>query len=123
MNVYDINGILYLHIQDFAKVTHRSPQSVRHLIEDGNSVRRLKAFRDRSRLMVPLTELAGYPFVNHGKQLNGKDIYHYKADVAIREAVEQGVEMSREFCPECTFGQKCLERELADSIIIPQGDL
>ena len=130
MNVFNINGIDYLHIQGFADIIGRSQQSTRHLIDDGNSVRRMKAFRDRSRLMIPVAELVGFPFVNQGKQTTGQDIYHYKAydaneqEVPALDALNRNdVHWKREFCAQCTFSQdKCILRVLADGLTVPQGD-
>ena len=45
--VYTIRGIEMIHIAEFAQLTGRSIQSTRHLVEDGNKVRKLKFFRDR----------------------------------------------------------------------------
>ena len=75
MITYNINGIIYLHIQQFVDVIGRSQQSTRHLLNEGNSARRMKYFRDGLRIMIPVTELVGFPFVNQGKQVAGKDIY------------------------------------------------
>lgn len=129
--IYTIEDVDYLHIQQFVDLIERTQQSTRHLIEDGNSIRRMKARRDRSRLLIPVIELLGYPFVNSGKQLNGRDIYHYvpynkdgtvfKGDV--RTAFAEGVIWKRELCEACTYTlDKCLNRSLADSLEVPAGD-
>lgn len=139
-----IGGIEYIHIQDFAEITGRSKQAIRRLIEDGNSVRRLKATRDRSRLMVPVMELVGFPFVNQGKQMNGTDIYHYVAEdtsddqalpaidaiTKCSEMVRNGedwknkIVWERKLCVECTFGGGCgcICRGAADALNVPRGD-
>lgn len=142
MNVFTINGIDYLHIQDFADIIGRSKQSTRRLIEDGNSARRLKAMRDRSRLMVPVIELVGYPFVNQGKQLTGQDIYHYHAydaETGMQMPAEQAIKIcddmqkrdenwhdriiwQRELCTECTYTKGCISRIVADGLEVPRGD-
>lgn len=151
MTVSTIGGIEYIHIQDFAALTGRSKQAIRRLIEDGNSVRRMKATRDRSRLMIPVMELVGYPFVNQGKQMNGTDIYHYcptrpvpsyvgdkrvddvETYVTVDEALKEEAEAYREgrdsniywdrcLCTECTFGKGCMARCVADTLEVPRGD-
>lgn len=146
MNIYTMNGIDYLHVQDFARIIGRSKQSTRRLIEDGNSARRLKATRDRSRLMVPVIELVGYPFVNQGKQLTGKDTYHYHAyalahctgydegeSVPIEEAIklcdeadkkyeDWPIEWRRELCVACTYEQGCMAAMTAEALNVPKGD-
>lgn len=66
-------GIPYLHIQYFALTSRRSVQSIRALIHKGNRCRPMHYIRDRSRIFVPLAELAGYPFINSNKLV----IYHY----------------------------------------------
>ena len=104
MVVFTIKGIDYVHISDFAKATHRKVTSTRHLIEDGNVVRRLKALRVRSMLFIPVAEMRGYPFSKDSK------IYHYN------DAGE------RRLCEECTFtNEHCLERQKADWIEVPEN--
>jgi hypothetical protein len=115
MRIYNLEGIDYIHISEFAELTNRSIQATRHLIADGNSVRKLKAFRDRSRLMIPVTELTGYPFTNQGAS-NPKEIYHYVFN-------EDGKTMYKKLCEKCSYSQDvCEERAKADSVVVPEGD-
>lgn len=128
--VYNIEGIDYLHIQQFVDLIGRSQQSTRHLINEGNSVRRMKSRRDRSRILIPLAELAGYPFVNTGAQQTAKDIYHYvpykngKRVASYHDAVQdEDVEWRRELCELCTYTvEHCIFRQVADAANIPKGD-
>ena len=115
--VYTLHGIEMIHIAEFARIAHRSTQSTRHLIEgDNTAIRKMKFFRDRSRIMIPVTELFGYPLTSSGQ--NGckgqRNIYHYKYN-------ENG-ELEKTFCTECTFGTKCPERIKADELVVPEGD-
>lgn len=103
-------GIELIHIGEFARLTHRSVQSTRHLIEDGNKIRKLKFYRDRSRLLIPTIELLGYPLVNAGHCEGERNIYHYN---------ERGEKI---LCPECSYGDKCRNRKAADALIVPEGD-
>lgn len=112
--VYTIHGIDMIHISEFAEITHRSIQSTRHLIEDGNKVRKLKFFRDRSRLMIPVVEITGYPLIDPGYTDLQRNIYHYNYD-------ENG-DLVRTLCKECTFGEPCPERQVAEALIVPEGD-
>ena len=112
--VYTIYGIPMIHIAEFAKLTHRSIQSTRHLIEDGNVVRKMKFFRDRSRLMIPVTELYGYPLVQAGHSPGIRAIYHYK---------EVGGSFERTLCTECSYSSlPCELRRTADTLHVPEGD-
>lgn len=113
MNIYTIHGIQVIHISEFAKALNRSVTSTRHLVEDGNSIRKLKAFRDRSRLMIPVTEIFGYPFIESGPGANRK-IYHY------REL--EGGRYERYLCELCTFDKGCEARRVADAVDCPKGD-
>lgn len=112
--IYTIHGIDMIHISEFAEITHRSIQSTRHLIEDGNKVRKLKFFRDRSRLMIPVIEITGYPLIDPGYTDLQRNIYHYTYD-------ENG-DLVRTLCKECTFGDRCPERQIADALVVPEGD-
>ena len=114
--VYTIHGIEMIHIAEFAQLTGRSIQSTRHLIEDGNKVRKLKFFRDRSRLMIPIKELWGFPLIDAGYCSGPRSIYHYVKN-------EDGT-IGKELCQECSFGadSSCKVRQEADNLIVPEGD-
>lgn len=110
MKIYTHEGIDYIHISEFAQATNRSLQSTRVLIEKGNSVRKLKAFRDGSRLMIPIKELYGFPFTCKG-QGTSKEIFHYAEDG------------TRYLCETCSYtADKCAARTTADNLIVPEGD-
>ena len=128
---YTIEGKGYIHIQPFSKSIDLAQQFIRKLIEQGNCVRRMHAIRDNSRYMIPTKELVGFPFVNQGRQVNGRDIYHYvpfdrnnkevtDIDDAIRRTnVEDPraneIEWRRCFCEECTYKpEHCERRRQAD---------
>lgn len=111
--VYTINGIEMIHIAEFANITHRTPQSTRNLIENGNVLRKLKAFRDRSRLMIPVLEIYGYPLVQAGHSDYNRVIYHYK---------EENGTFVKTMCPTCSFGEMCEARKTAEELIVPEGD-
>lgn len=116
MKVYTINGIDMIHITEFAELTQRSVQSTRYLIEKGNAIRKLKFFRDRSRLMIPLTELKGFPLSEPGHASAGKIISHYKLD-------ENGIYV-KEVCNTCTYSSSfCEDRKQAEELEVPLGDL
>ena len=132
MIIYNIDGIDFIHIQKFVELIDRSQMSTRRLINDGNTARRLKSMRDRCRVLIPITELVGYPFVNQGKQLAGQDIYHYvpydlndqKVDVSTMEKLraaimDDTIEWRREFCELCTYTlEHCPNRQRADAVEI-----
>ena len=110
MKIYTYEGIEYIHISEFAKATNRSLQSTRVLVEKGNSVRKLKAFRDGSRLMIPVAELYGFPFTCKG-QGTSKEIFHYAPDG------------SRFLCETCSYtSENCPSRQIADNLVVPEGD-
>lgn len=70
--------------------------------------------------MIPYTELEGFPFVQAGPSSNGKQIFHYKAVKA--EGAEEGIIYQRYMCPECTYGNCCEKRKVADAVVCPKGD-
>lgn len=113
--VYTLNGIPMIHIAEFARITHRSIQSTRHLIYDHIGLRTMKFFRDRSRVMIPVAELHGFPLTDKGTVAAGvRNIYHYK--------LVDG-EYQKVLCEQCTFGtEPCDARRAADELDVPEGD-
>lgn len=115
IKIYSFDGVQMMHIADFAKATHRAIQSLRNLIENGNVVRKMKFFRDRSRLMIPVTELTGYPFVRPGHSEFKRAIHHYELN-------EETQSYELVLCPQCSFGEMCPERKAAEDLVMPIGD-
>ena len=113
MNIYTIHGIEMVHITEFAQALSRSVTSTRHLVEEGNTVRKLKAFRDRSRLMIPVTEIYGYPFIESGPG-NNRKIYHFR--------MIEGDRFEKYLGEKCTFSHGCEVRAIADTVDCPKGD-
>lgn len=116
--VYTINNIEVIHIAEFASITHRSIQSTRALIEKGNVVRKLKFYRDRSRLMIPVVELFGYPLVKVGHSEGVRQIFHYTE--VTKDNGEKVFE--KQLCTACTFDTGCEARKIADALVMPEGD-
>lgn len=117
MKVFTLEGIDMIHISEFADVLRRSVPATRRLIEQGNSIRKLKAYRDRSRLMIPVTEITGYPFVNAGRDSSGTLVFHYALN-------KETGKYERYLCKECSFSDnKCLVRKQADELKCPEGDI
>ena len=115
IKVYTIEDIQMIHISEFCRLEGRSIQSARYLIEKGNSIRKLKAFRDRSRLMIPILEIEGYPYTNRGYLSSENEVYHYSKN-------KDGL-YERFLCKECSYGKPCEKRLAADALIVPEGDL
>lgn len=112
--VYTMNGIDMIHISEFARITNRSVRSTRHLIEDGNSIRKMKFFRDRSRLMIPVAEIFGYPLTDKGYATGLRNIYHY---------VLENDQFVKVLCKRCTFeDEPCECRKVAENLVVPEGD-
>lgn len=120
MNIYNYKGIAFIHIADFAYALNRSVTSTRRLVERGNRIRKLKAMRDRSRLMIPVTEMTGYPFVSSGPGKE-KKVFHYIPVKA--EGAEGAVIYKKAFCEKCTYGEGCETRKEADKLVCPKGDM
>lgn len=112
--VYTLKGIEMIHIAEFARITHRSIQSTRHLIYDHIGVRLMKYYRDRSRVMIPIKELYGFPLTDKGPAVGVRNIYHYK--------LVDG-EFQKVLCTQCTFSDTfCPERQAAEDLVVPEGD-
>lgn len=113
--VYTLKGIEMIHIAEFARITGRSIQSTRHLIEDHIAIRKMKFFRDRSRIYIPLAELYGFPLTDKGYAPGLRNIYHYRLN-------EEG-QFVKTLCEKCTFGNGwCEERRIAEELVMPEGD-
>lgn len=112
--VYTIHGIEMIHIAEFANITHRSIQSTRHLIYDHIGIRKMKFFRDRSRVMIPVKELYGFPLTDKGPITGVRNIYHYKL-------VDD--KFQKVLCEKCTFTETwCEERKASEELFVPEGD-
>ena len=112
--VYAIQGIEMIHIAEAANLWGLCKPWIRHMIEEGNTVRKMKFYRDRSRLMIPVAEIEGYPFTERGKQTLGTTIYHYR--------FKDG-KWERYVCEKCTYTDKqCDSRRKAEELVVPKGD-
>jgi hypothetical protein len=74
----------------------------------------MKYYRDRSRVMIPVKELYGYPLTDKGPAAGLRNIYHYK--------LVDG-EFQKVLCEKCTFTNEwCDERRAAEELVMPEGD-
>ena len=114
--VYTLHNIEMIHIAEFARITNRSIQSTRHLIYDHIGIRLMKHFRDRSRVMIPVAELYGFPLTDKGTVAAGvRNIYHYR--------LSDDGKFVKTLCEQCTFGtEPCDKRRTADELVVPEGD-
>lgn len=116
--VYELNGIPMIHIQGVSKLIGMSLQGLRHLIIEGNSIRKMKSYRDRSRLMIPIAEIEGYPFIERGRPVSsvGMVIYHYRYN-------KQTGSFERYPCQTCSYTNDfCSARQKAEDLVVPEGD-
>lgn len=112
--VYTLKNIPLMHIRDVSENLGLSKQWLRHLILEGNIIRRMKFYRDRSRLMIPVAELEGFPFLDKGKPTIGVQIYHY---------VFRKGGWVREICKTCSYTEEfCEARKKAEELVVPEGD-
>lgn len=112
--VYTLQGIPMIHIAEFARITGRSIRSTRHLVEDHVAMRLMKYYRDRSRIMIPIAELYGFPLTDKGPIVGLRNIYHYK--------LVDG-KFVKTLCEKCTFSDEwCDERRAAEELVMPEGD-
>ena len=66
-NVIHYNNETYYDINTFAKITMRSPDSIRHLTTDGNRIRVLKSIKIGSAIIIFASELVDFPFALGGR--------------------------------------------------------
>lgn len=116
--VYTLRGIPMIHIQEVSKLIGMCLQGLRHLIIDGNVVRKMKSYRDKSRLMIPIAEIEGYPFIERGRQAGsvGVVIHHYRFN-------KQTGSFERYPCQVCSYTNDfCFARQRAEELNVPEGD-
>lgn len=113
--VYILKNIPMMHVREVAESLGLSKQWLRRLMLDGNIIRKMKYYRDRSRLMIPIAEIEGFPFLDKGKPTIGIQIYHY---------VFKRDEWVREICKTCSYTDKfCKARQKAEDLVVPKGDI
>lgn len=111
MNIFTINGHRCILLSDYAQYTMRSISSVRHLVFQGNGIRKLKHIRVNSTTYIPVNEITGYPNINPGVQKLGLDIYH---NVQVDTAVGTNDPIyERQLCPICTYAKDFCEARRA----------
>lgn len=71
-----INGIEYFSTEQVARLTKRSPASIRHLCIKGNRIRKMKYLNLAKSNWIEATELFDYPFTLVGK--NSKNMQAQK---------------------------------------------
>ena len=78
----EYNGELYYSVKKFAKLTNRSEQTIRLLINHGNIIRKLKAVKPNREWLVPISEYGEFPFVEPGYA--GRNYHQYNIDGSLR---------------------------------------
>lgn len=107
-----------IRIQDYCAIVNRSFASVRHLVFEGNAIRKMKHARLGGTIYIPLKELRGYPHTKPGTQKYGQDIYH---DIVVDESVDDNTPIvERQLCPCCTYGNpnECALRKAAEEMTL-----
>ena len=107
MNIFTKDGIDYVYILDVVEKTGCSVQSLRYLTSHGNVVRKMTYIRDRGRILIPMKELTGYPFVRRGSALGNREIFHYNMETG-----------EKFLCKECSYGTSCEARKEADALCL-----
>jgi len=92
MTTFKVNGKVYFDVKTFAALTNRTTQAVYRLISKGNSVRKLKADHVLGKPMIPVSELAEFPFCSSGPWAK-KNVYHFDVSgIKIEDFVELKME-------------------------------
>ena len=73
-----IDDVKYYTVKQFALITHRSEVNVRHLIHDGNRIRKLRCTHIIGKPMIPAIELCEFPFTLAGRNIY--EVYYYNKD-------------------------------------------
>lgn len=73
---YTVKNEQYVTISAASHILGRTVNSIRRLVLQGNSIRRMKALRDGSKFLIPVKEIYGFPFLAPGHN-NTDLIYHF----------------------------------------------
>lgn len=75
---FNIEGIEAVTVQQFARLTHRSENTIRRLISTGNQYRKLQVLYVMGKPLVPVRELQTFPFTVQGREQ--RDAFHLELD-------------------------------------------
>lgn len=89
-----IDGVQYVSIADFAKITRKTVPAIRYLFLNGNAIRPLHGRRMGRSIYIRLDEFYIYPFLPGGRPEIHKSVYHYD-------------DTGHHICTDCTDGQRC----------------
>ena len=82
-HIHVVSGVKYITVRNFAQYTNRKEEQIRRLIRQGNSIRRLSAFKHHGFYLIPITELYEYPFVEPGRYGATIKYHRYNRDGSI----------------------------------------
>lgn len=75
----EYNGKMYYDVKGFSFMTNRATHTIYRLINQGNSIRKLKTERFLGRPIIPVEELTEFPFTAPGP--GGKNnVVHYTSE-------------------------------------------
>lgn len=70
----------YIPLDEFADMTFRSISAIRHLMFNGNKIRKLKYVEPKpGKYYIPVEEYNEYPFTSSGK-FSGGAVFHFDSD-------------------------------------------
>jgi len=76
----EIEGKKYYPIYSFAELTFRSVAAIRHLMFEGNRIRKLKYLEEaKGKYYIPVEEYTEFPFTASGRYSAHK-VYHYNCN-------------------------------------------
>ena len=83
-----INDIDYITVNNMARITNKSDQTIYTLVHKGNSIRKMKSIKISEKVLIPYTEVVDFPFTVAGKNAR-ENIYHYNYEGKIIERAEE----------------------------------
>lgn len=84
-----IEGKEYWTIAQFARMTKRTNASIRHLISQGNRVRKLKALKVIDRLFIEDKEIFDYPFCIRGRKTKENELHIERFSLSTKGLVKR----------------------------------
>lgn len=78
----------YYTVNQLSSIISKSEQTIYHLINKGNAVRKMKSIKIGQTILVPCEELTEFPFTYAGRY-SEDSIYHYDAKGRVIENGEK----------------------------------
>jgi len=71
-----INGDEYITVKNMSRIVNKSDQTIYHLINKGNVIRKMKCIKIEEKVLIPYSEVVEFPFTYAGHNAK-ENTYHF----------------------------------------------